>query len=167
MIAIQIDNVGPLLNQMLKGNMFDHFLLQEASVTQAFTTEIDGRIRPGFFSEDELTDLGLTGLSCMPFSRLRPLCLDLIKGSRKPDSFRFVFLLSPENQDSTIAHSGTGFNTEDIGGLYLNLTYKNDALVCTTGISYRNFSMDKSLENEWDRLAELFFKQHGVAVTEL
>ncbi len=166
MVALQISEVGTLLNQMLKGDLFDHFLLREASVSQAFTAAIDGALCPGFYSEEECRELGLTGLSYIPFARVKPLCLDLIKGSRKPDSFRFVFLLSPENQAATIARSGTAFRTEDISGLFLNLTYKNEALICTTGISYRTFTMDKSLEREWDRLAALFFKQHGIAVTE-
>ncbi len=166
MVAFQISEVGSLLNQMLKGDLFDRFLLREASVSQAFTATIDGTLKPGFYSEEECAELGLDGLAYIPFARVRPLCLDLIKGNRKPDAFRFVFLLSPENQASTIAHTGTSFRSEDIGGLFLNLTYKNEALVCTTGISYRTFSMDKSLEQEWDRLAVLFFRQHGIAVQE-
>ncbi len=166
MVALQISEVGTLLNQMLKGDLFDRFLLREASVSQAFTTTIDGTIKPDFYSEEECRALGLSGLSYIPFARVRPLCLDLIKGSRKPDSFRFVFLLSPENQASTITRSGTAFRSEDISGLFLNLTYKNEILTCTTGISYRTFSMDRSLEQEWDRLAALFFKQHGIAVSE-
>ncbi len=167
MVALQIHDVGSLLNQMLKGNLFDHFLLLEASVTQAFSATIDGTLQPGFYSEEECRELGLEGFSHIPFARVRPLCLDLIKGNRKPESFRFVFMLSPENQAGTVAHSGTGFRTEDISGLFLNLTYKNETLICTTGVSYRSFSMDKSLEREWDRLAALFFKQHDISVTEI
>ncbi len=167
MVALQINDVGTLLNQMLKGDMFDRFLLREASVSQSYTASIDGTLRPGFYSEEECRQLGLTGFSFIPFARVRPLCLDLIKGSRKPESFRFVFLLSPENQAATIAGSGTSFRSEDIGWLFLNLTYKDEILVCTTGISYLTFSMDKSLEAEWDRLAGLFFRRHGITVTEL
>jgi len=167
MVALQIDEIGTLLNQMLKGDLFDNFLLREASVSQAFTTEIDGMISPGFYSEEELAELDLTGLSYLPFSRVRPLCLDLIKGPRKPASFRFVFLLSPENQAATIAQADTGIRTEDITGLFLNLNYKKDALICTTGISYRTFLTDRSLEAEWDRLAALFLKQHKIPFTEI
>ncbi len=167
MVAFQIEEVGTLLNQMLKGDLFDHFLLREASVSQGYTATIDGTLRPEFYSEEERTSLGLTGLSCLPFERVRPVCLALLKGNKKPESFRFVFLLSPGNQENTIAGSGTSFRTEDITGMFLNLNYKNNTLLCTTGISYRTFSLDKSLEAEWDRLVPLFFRQHGIAVTEV
>ncbi len=167
MVAFQISEVGSLLNQMLKGDLFDRFLLREASVSQAFTATIDGTLRPGFYSEDECRELGLEGLTYIPFARVRPFCLDLIKGSRKPDSFKFVFLLSPENQAATIDRSGAPFRSEDISGMFLNLSYKNETLICTTGISYRTFSLDKTLESEWDRMAALFFRQHGIAVTEI
>ncbi len=167
MVALQIEEVGTLLNKMLKGDLFDRFLLREASISQGYTATIDGTLRPGFYTEEECSALGLTGLSYLPFAQVRPVCLDLMKGSKKPESFRFVFLLSPENQASTIAASGASYQTEDITGLFLNLNYKNGALLCTTGISYRTFSLDKSLETEWDRMVALFFRQHGIAVTEV
>ncbi|MCD8217269.1 MAG: DUF5721 family protein [Clostridiales bacterium] len=167
MIALQITEIGSLMNQMLKGNMFDSFLLKEASVSQAFETTIDGTIRSSFYSEEESEQLGLSGLKYIPFSHVCPHCLNLLKGSRMPDAFRFVFLLSPQNQANTINRAGCGFRPEDITGLFLNLIYKNNSLVCTTGISYRVFSMNKSLEAEWDRMVRAFFRKHGIAVSEL
>ena len=167
MTALQIIDIGPTLNRMLKGDMFDHFLLKEASISAAFTTTIDGVISDSFFSAEEKEKLELLGLSYIPFSFVRPICLDLMKGSRKPTAFRFQFLLSPQSQAKTVKQSGSSFQPTDISGLFLTLTYKNDTLVCTTGISYKVFSADKSLENEWDRLAAVFFKQNGIAVSKL
>ncbi len=166
MVALAINDISALMNEMLKGEMFDHFLLREASVSQAFSATIDGTLRPEFYSgEEDAADL--TDLSYIPFSRVRPLCLDLIRGRHRPDAFRFVFLLSPDNQAATIERSGTPFCTEDISGMFLNLNYRNETLTCTTGISYRTFSMDRSLEAEWDRMAALFFRQHGITVSEV
>ena len=167
MTVFQIEEIGSLLTQMLKGTMFDHFLLQEASISQAFRTDIDGTLSTHFYSEEELRERGLSGLRFLPFSHVRPFCLNLLRGNRKPESFRLVFLLSPQNQSGTIAHTGSSFHTEDVTGMFLNLCYKNDILTCTTGISYRIFSPDKSLEREWDRLAVLFFRRHGITVKEL
>lgn len=167
MTVFQIEEIGSLLNQMLKGTMFDPFLLQEASISQAFRTDIDGTLRTQFYSDEELRQRGLSGLRFLPFSHVRPFCLSLIRGNRKPESFRFVFLLSPQNQARTIARTGSSFHTEDITGMFLNLSYKNEILTCTTGISYRIFSPDQSLEKEWDRMAILFFRRHGITVTEL
>lgn len=165
MIAIQINEIGPLTAALLKGDMFDHFLLKEATIRQACDFQIDGTLSDTYYSEDEKEALHLSGLSYIPYARVRPLCLELLKGRRKPESFRFVFLLSPQNQANTIERAGTSFTPEDISGMFLNLNYKNGELTCTTGISYRIFSMDKSLENEWDRLVLIFFRKHGIALT--
>ena len=86
-----------------------------------------------------------------------------MKGKKKPGYFKFVFLLSPQNQASTVEKSGSNFSNDDIRAMYLNLVYKNDTLTCTTGISYKLFSLDKTLEQEWDRLVLLFFKKNHIA----
>lgn len=167
MVALQISDIKTLMSALLKGDMFDHFLVKELSIRQAYEFQIDGTISHPFYSEEELRALHLEGLEYIPYAQVKPICLEVLKGRRKPESFRFVFLLSPENQARTISHAGTPFRTEDISGMFLNLSYKNDVLTCTTGISYRIFSMDKGLDAEWDRLAALFFKQHGIAVEKI
>ncbi|MCD8364374.1 MAG: DUF5721 family protein [Clostridiales bacterium] len=167
MVALQITDIGSVLNQMLKGTMFDSFLLREASVTGACTTSIDGTLNDSYYSGEEQEQRGLSELKFIPFSHVRPICLELLKGSRKPIAFHFFFLLPPEKQAATVARAGSSFRAEDITGLFLNLIYKNDSLICTTGVSYRLFSADKTLEREWDRLAAVFFRQHGIAVNEL
>lgn len=167
MVALEINEIGVLINQLLKGGMFDNFLLQEAVISQAFDYTIDGTLNGDYYSEEEYEQLGLSGLKYIPFSHVRSICLEMIKGKRKPGYFKFVFLLSPKNQASTIIRSGSSFRPEDVTGMFLNLIYKNDILTCTTGISYRIFSLDKTLEKEWDRMVTLFFKQHGIAVEEI
>ncbi|WP_296118807.1 DUF5721 family protein [uncultured Eubacterium sp.] len=162
MIALKITEIGTFINKLLKDGMCDHFLLQEAVITQAATYNIDGSFHPDYYEPEERETLHLEGLSYLPFSLLRPNCLKLMQGKKKPLFFKFVFLLSPENQEKTLSRSGTAFSTEDISGMYLHFTYKNDALICTTGISYRLFSLDKSLEQEWDRLVSVFLRQHGI-----
>ena len=39
---------------------------------------------------------------------------------------------------------------EDIQGLYLNFHYDGTTLQCITGTSMHTFTMDKTLEREWD-----------------
>lgn len=167
MIALQITDLGTFMNSLLKGTMFDHFLLQEADITQAVSYTIDGAFNKDYYSEEELEEMDLTDVSFLPFSYIRPVCFELLKGKKKPVYFKFLFLLSPKNQASTIARSGSSFNSEDISAMYLNLTYKNNILTCTTGISYKLFSLDKTLEQEWDRLVKIFFRQNKIEVEQV
>lgn len=162
MVALQITEIGTFMNSMLKDGLFDHFLLQEASVNREITYTIDGTVTPGYYDEEELSEAGLSGVKYIPFGRIRAHCFELMRGKKKPVSFKFVLRLSPDNQRRTLEKTGSSFRPGDIGAMFLNLTYKNGALVCTTGISYKLFSTDKTLEREWDRLVTVFFRQHGI-----
>ncbi len=163
MIALKITDIGIFINKLLKDGLCDHFLLQEAVITQAATFTIDGSFQPDYFDPDEIESMQLQDLSYVPFSLMRPHCLKLMQGKKKPLSFKFVFLLSPQNQCKTIERAGTSFLPEDVSGMYLHFTYKNETLTCTTGISYRKFSLDKTLDQEWDRLVPVFLRQNGIA----
>ena len=163
MIALKITDIGIFINKLLKDGLCDHFLLQEAVITQAATFTIDGSFQPDYFDPDEIESMQLQDLSYVPFSLMRPHCLKLMQGKKKPLSFKFVFLLSPQNQCKTIERAGTSFLPEDVSGMYLHFTYKNETLTCTTGISYRKFSLDKTLDQEWDRLVPVFLHQNGIA----
>ena len=42
--------------------------------------------------------------------------------------------------------------------------YQDKKLVCVTGLSYKTFVMDKTLEHVWDDTAAQFMKQNGITV---
>lgn len=167
MTALSIVNVKEFMNIFLRTNVFDSFLLSEGSITTYMTYILDGHANTDFFSpEDEAYPL-VTQDEYIPFSLVRSTCFDLIKGKRTPSSFKFVFLLSNENKERTLASLHSQFSPTDISGMYLNLKYQNQQLVCTTGVSCRIFSMDKSLEQSWDDMVVRFFKNHGIAVEQI
>lgn len=162
MIALSILNIKEFMNILLRTEAFDGFLLSEGSITTYMTFVLEGHPNTDFFSpEDESYEL-LKQEAYVPFSLVRSACFNLIKGKRTPSSFKFVFQLSSENQVRTLSSIGSLFSNEDIQGMYLNLKYQNQQLICTTGISCRVFSMDKSLEHAWDELVKRFFKNHQI-----
>ena len=95
MIALELTDIKTFMNKLLRSEVFDHFLLQEAVITNSATYTINGQITKGFYTEEELDELQLNGCRFLPFSMLKGNCFDLIKGKKTPSSFRFVFLLSP------------------------------------------------------------------------
>ncbi len=167
MTAFELVDVKNFMHQLLMTDLMDHFLLPEATITTYVSHTIDGHLHPEFFTPEDEAYEQLSQLSVAPFSRLRPTCYGLMKGQRTPLSFQFVFQLSPQNQQRTIERSGCNFRTEDILGMFLHLKYQDKRLLCTTGISYRAFTLDKSLEQEWDRLVGLFFKNHQIPFVSL
>lgn len=162
MTALKISNVKEFMNILLLSETFDHFLLSEASITTFATMILDGQSYADFFSPEDEEYALIEKEAYVPFSFLRSFCLDFIKGKRTPVSFKFVFLLSKENQQKTLASLHSSFAPEDISGMYLNLKYQAGEIICTTGISYRNFSMDKSLDQAWDDMVMRFFKNHKI-----
>ena len=142
MIALKLPEVKYFMNQLLCTETFDNFLLQEAVIQKDITFHIDGRLNNGYYNEEELEARSLTGLAFLPF------------------------LLSPANLTRTVEQAHTGFTPGDVSAMYLNLSFQNRELHLTTGVSYRIFSGDKSLEHEWDRMVRLFLKNHEITFEE-
>jgi predicted fused transcriptional regulator/phosphomethylpyrimidine kinase len=51
--------------------------------------------------------------------------------------------------------------------MYINLRYQNQLLSLTTGISYNVFSIDKTLENQWDKMVMKFLSQNEIAYEDI
>ena len=167
MIALNLLEIKDFMNKLLCSETFDNFLLREAAIQSSVTWSLDGSLNADFYSNEELETGGLVGLPFLPFGNIRPQCFDLIKGKRTPTYFKFVFLLSPANLTRTLEQTKSSFTPEDITGMFLNLKFQHGKLLLTTGISYRTFSADKSLEGEWDQLVKRFLKNHAIIFEEL
>ena len=163
MIALRFHSTKEVMNQLLAKDLFDHFLLAQAVIRTNVTYEIDGHYNDGFYPEEARSEHLEEGSFYLPFSELKKTCYELIKGAYTPGGFTFSFLLSPQNQRRTVERAGSSFADEDVTGMYINLRFKDGVLTATTGISYKSFSLDHSLDEAWDRFVCRFFDQHGLA----
>ena len=66
MIALKITEIGTFINKLLKDGMCDHFLLQEAVITQAATYTIDGSFHPDYYEPEELVGKTLIAITNLP-----------------------------------------------------------------------------------------------------
>ena len=121
MISIELTDTKDFMNKLLRTEIFDNFLLQEVVITKAASYVIDGHLQKGFYSSTELEENGIAGYSILPFRMLRTNCFDLIKGRQTPSSFKFVFLLSPENMEHTLSSLHSAFTVSDISGFFINI----------------------------------------------
>lgn len=151
------------MNQLLKSELFDHFLLSEAAVHGAVSYHVDGRMNRDFFDAEEFEELSADGSEYIPFSRFRPVCYELIRGKHTPVYFKFVFLLSPANAKKTIASADCGLSARDVSGMFLNLSFREGVMTLTTGISYRTFTTDHTLDAAWDTLAARFLAKNNIS----
>ena len=140
MLALALTNKKDFMNKFLKTEIFDHFLLQEGIVVSFASYVIDGTITKGFYTDTEAEELGIKTFHFLPFSMLRPRIFDLIKGKKAPS-----------------------YTPADISAMSMNIKFQNQMLTLTTGISYRIFSTDKTLEPEWDKFVRQFLSQHDIS----
>lgn len=165
MIALRIEDQKAFTSELFVGGTFDAFLVREANITTFNSFSIDGRIRPGYYSAGEAEENGVGEYSA--WRVLRPVCYSLIRGKRLPVSFRIVFLLSPDARERFIASHAQKTAPGAVGGLYLNVSYENGALNCTTGVSMNVFTPDRTAEREWDESVARFFRQKGIAFSQM
>lgn len=164
MVALKIEEQKRFTEGLFIGELFDSFLVREASIVTFNSFSIDGRVRQGYYSDEELEEKQIEEFSS--WRTIKPVCFSLIKGKRLPESFRIVFLLSPGAKERFVSSRVPSMRPEDIGGLYLNVHYENGEMTCVTGTSIQIFTMDKSLEREWDESVKQFLKKKGIAFIE-
>ena len=73
-----------------------------------------------------------------------------------------MLCLSDANIEKLLKQQELPFQPQDVRGLYLNLKYDGQKLTCITGTSMNLFTMDKSLEQAWDKIVQKFFAQKEI-----
>lgn len=164
MVALKIEEQKTFTAGLFLGGIFDSFLVREAVIVTYNSFSIDGKVRHGYYSDEELEEQKIEEYSS--WKVLKPICFSLIKGNRLPESFRIVLQLSPDAKERFLASRVPGFLPEQVSGLYINVRYEDGEMMCVTGTSANLFTMDKTLDREWDESVKQFLKKNGVVFEE-
>ena len=159
MIALKIEEIKEFTSRLFLGTIFDGFLLREATIVTFNTFTIDGHIKQGYYSEQELEKNQIEDLSA--WAVIKPICFSLIKGKKLPGSFQITLQLGPADMEEFLLRSQVGLAAEQISGLYINIRYEDGSLYCITGTSLKVFTLDKAIETEWDEYIRIFLRQQG------
>ena len=163
MIAIKMEDTKTFMLSLLKLTVFDGFLMSECTITTYNTFQIDGHIHKEFYSDEDIQ----TTASISKWSSLKQMCFDLIKGKNPPLSFKFVFQLSKENVEKFLQLTDSLFSPIDINALVLTIKYDGSCITCMTGTALSSFSMDKTIDRQWDDFIKKFFIKHNLSFLEL
>lgn len=164
MVALKMEDLKVFTRKLFVDEVFDWWLVREAVITTFNMFTIDGRIRKGYFMEQELEEKGIGEWS--PWKLVRPVCFSLIKGKRLPESFRITLQLPGKKVEQFLQSVQPDFNPEQVSGLYLNIRYEEQNLYCVTGTSLNVFTLDKKIEQEWDETVKRFLREREMAYTE-
>lgn len=148
MNSISITDIKVFMSKLLVKADFDTFLMEEATITTYNTFTINGHIQKDFYTPDEYDLLPSKTLSY--WSAIKPICYELIKGTKTPLRFKIVLKADTALVNKTLTDYELTYNENDISGLYINIRYENSALSIISATSMNTFTLDKSLEKAWD-----------------
>lgn len=164
MIALQITSMKQFMNQLLITDAFDPFLLEEAVIGTASTFTIDGRVNHDFYAGEAESDAAPAEnrYDFRPWSELRGLCFDLIKGKRPPLFFRFVLHLMPDKACALLEKENCSLDPSQIKSLILNIRYDGSKTLLTTGTALHTFLPSREPDAIWDRALQKYLDGKGI-----
>ena len=145
-------NAKTSMSQLLLKDTFHGFAFIEGEVTTFNKFHIDGQLRKEFFDEEPSQEYSL-------WKDVQDYFFSVIRGTRTPLSFKLILSLAREDFPAFLKGRGLSYQSEEIQGLYLNFRYDGKDLQCVTGTSMHTFTMDKGLDQEWDKYVKQFFSQ--------
>ncbi len=157
MIALSLPEVKECMSKLLLSETFDPFYFIEGEIVTFNTFTMDGFLRKEFFDTEDAP-----AREYALWKEVREFCLSVIRGKRTPLGFKFVLGLSHSNIEKLLMQQGLDFQPQDVRGLYINLKYDGQKLQCITGTAMNLFTMDKSLEQAWDKMVQKFFTQKEI-----
>ena len=123
---------------------------------------VSGQFYKDFYSEEEIE---LRKHTAVLWGEIREIAFTIIKGSKSPLSMKIVLQLPPD-QTREFLDQIPGVNENDVGGLFINIRFEKGKLDIITGNSMTTFTMDKTLEHEWDAKVKEFFKTNKITIEE-
>lgn len=163
MVALKIEDIKTCTAKLFLGEEFDSFLVREAQIVTFNSFTIDGHIRKGYYTGQELEEKQMERLSY--WKVLRPFCFSLIKGKRLPERFSITLQL-PERKIARFLESRVlSASAETIQALCMNIRYEEGTMSVVTATSLAFFTLDKSIDMEWDGFVQEFLKKTGIAFT--
>ena len=157
MIALALTDVKECMGKLLLSETFDPFYFIEGEIVTFSTFTMDGYLRKDFFDGENAPEREYA-----LWKDVREFCFSIIKGKRTPLGFKFVLGLSDSNIEKLLLQQELNFKPQDVRGLYINLKFDGQNLQCITGTAMNLFTMDKSLEQAWDKMVQKFFTQKEI-----
>lgn len=110
---------------------------------------IDGKRNLEYFN-DTSHDSDKVYSKYLTWGEIRKHVYELLSGNKLPTYFKIIL---STNKDKTSQLSS------DASTFYLNITFKDNQITCSTGTAYKSFTLDQSADHIWDeRMKQFLFK---------
>jgi len=146
--------VDPELNvfmaRLFRENVFDTFEVRGLEVGTFTSFQVNGAL------DREFDDMPEDGAAYCTWERLKPFAVSFIKGKKRPKVIKITLAYPPQGAASLHPNAAA---------LFLNINYENNEAQLSTGVSQRNFSLDKSVDGAWDDYIDAFFASNNIPVS--
>lgn len=151
----EIKDIKTFLNGLFKDERYESFYLFSIKLEAAVSYEIDGKINKAFFSEDELSQLNNMEYIC--WKDVKKTVLDYLNKGKLPVKMKLILMFNKDNVNRLIEMNNIPIHPNNVRALFMNVIYSDNRLSITTGTSLNVFTMDKTLEELWDKTVEKYY----------
>lgn len=147
MQSFPITNKKQFMNKLLKSDLFDLFEVREVILHTAFKMILDGKRNKDYFDiyDDDVINPYLN------WGEIKKNIYELLQGHKLPTYFKIILATPPEKTQSL---------SLDVTTFYLNIQFKDNHILCSTGTSYKSFTPDQSSDAIWDAYTQRFLFEH-------
>ncbi|MDI9509329.1 MAG: DUF5721 family protein [Bacillota bacterium] len=164
MISLKIEDVKSFMTKLIASPLFDQFILKEMEIVTFTSFHVSGQFHEKFFSKEELEERG--GEQAVLWGEIKGIAFAIIRGNKSPVSMKIVFQLPQAQANKLVEDLGGKLRLEDLGGLFINIRFEKNELHIITGTAIKTFTLDKTLEQEWDMWVKNFLKSQELTYEE-
>lgn len=162
MILLRILDIKSTMAQLLIRESFDCFFLENVEVLTFANLSVRGRRNQDWYDEDEKEDHQAEWIH---WKEIKPLIFEYIKGQKTPSVLKVSLKADRYLAEQMLKNSGVWDRyLAEQPDLMLQIRYEKGVLSAVTGISYREFTMDKQVEFAWDKAVQQFFRELKISV---
>lgn len=165
MKLLQADDTKQFMQKLIRSSAFDHLLIYEMSMDVLHHFEIDGSINEAYLSTDEKETY--LNQKYVDWASVKPFISAILKQSHTPTSMKMTFILNDQATNDIQSRYFDEVHLYPVQGFLMNITFDGQSLKVTTGINYKQFTMDKSLEHAFDQMIGQFFKKNELLMIEI
>ncbi len=160
MVSFKILEMNRFMGKLLKGELFDTFLVKEGFVRTLIEYKFQGHLFPDYFDTQEKEE---RTEEYAYWNELKPFVLELVKGKRTPLAFSFTMLLNQEQKVNFLEKYALHLEGDN-PTLALQIRFEHGTGRIVTATARNTFSMDRSLEESWDREVKELLLRMEIAV---
>lgn len=162
MILLNIPGVKEFMTKLLASPFFDHLILKEMEINTFTSFHISGKFYKEFYSDEEID---LREYPTLMWSDIREIAFAIIKGNKNPLSMKIVLQFPPEQTKDLLGKIGQ-VHEDNVGGLFINVRFEKGKLNIVTASAMKTFTMDKTLDYEWDARVKEILRESKIAFEE-